>query len=87
MGLTDWQQRQLDIASEVLVPDVDYTVHPRVYRATCGKRDASKPHGVCLAGVIVYVNGVRTGQAKCPEHGGAAVDISNAGPAEPKGAA
>ena len=82
---TSWEQRQMDIASEASVPVTDYSIHPRIYRATCLEPDASRPHGLCFAGVIVYVNGVHTGQTKCPAHGGDVIDISNAGPAEPKG--
>lgn len=82
MHYTDWEQRQMDIVSEAMVPDVNYTKVPRIYRVTCLEPDASKPHGLCYASVIVYVNGVETGETKCPEHGGKFVDISNAGPGD-----
>ena len=82
MRLSDWEQRKLDEASQSMVPDIDYTKVPRIYRVTCLEPDSSAKHGVCYASVIVSVNGVETGQTKCPRHGGEAVDISNAGPAE-----
>lgn len=75
----------MDIASEAMVPDVDYTKVPRIYWITCLTPDVSRPHGLCFAGVVVSINGVSTGQTKCPDHGGEPVDISNAGPAEPGG--
>lgn len=82
---TDWEQRQMDIASEAMVPDVDYTKVPRIYRMTCLEPDPEWRGGLCFAGVVVQINGVDTGQTKCPKHGGEFIDISNAGPAEPGG--
>ena len=77
------EQRQMDIAGEAMVPDVDYTKVPRIYWVTC--LEPGDGGGPCPAGVPVSINGVPTRQTKCPKHGGDAVDVSNAGPAEPQG--